>query len=198
VQQVEAMKEMVNAFSEYARAPRFEMTRLDLNRLVTEVTDLYRAQLTGRGIRLDVRLDPDLGEIVADAGRMRQLLHNLLTNATEALEGQAVGEIMVGTRRAMRDGEAYAEIAVEDNGHGFQRELIGQVFDPYITTKVRGTGLGLAIVRKITEEHGGRVEADNRAEGGARVRIALPIKETNQGGPEQRDMRRTEPRRERA
>jgi len=198
VQQVEAMKEMVNAFSEYARAPRFEMTRLDLNRLVTEVTDLYRAQLTGRGIRLDVRLDPDLGEIVADAGRMRQLLHNLLTNATEALEGQAAGEITVGTRRAMRDGEAYAEIAVEDNGHGFQRELIGQVFDPYITTKVRGTGLGLAIVRKITEEHGGRAEADNRAEGGARVRIELPIKETNQGGPEQRDMRRTEPRRERA
>jgi len=141
---------------------------------------------------------PALAGVVADRGRLRQLLHNLLTNATEALEGQAAGEITVGTRRAMRDGEAYAEIAVEDNGHGFQRELIGQVFDPYITTKVRGTGLGLAIVRKITEEHGGRAEADNRAEGGARVRIELPIKETNQGGPEQRDMRRTEPRRERA
>jgi nitrogen fixation/metabolism regulation signal transduction histidine kinase len=197
VQQVEAMKEMVNAFSEYARAPHFEMADVNLNQLVHEVTDLYRAQLTGRGVTLEVHLEPAVTSLVADRGRLRQLLHNLITNAVEVLEGQPDGEITVATRLAVRNGEEVAEILVEDNGPGFQRELIGQVFDPYVTTKPRGTGLGLAIVRKIVEEHGGRVEADNRAAGGARVRVELPLNETTRGQAVQRE-RRSEPRRERA
>jgi nitrogen fixation/metabolism regulation signal transduction histidine kinase len=198
VQQVEAMKEMVNAFSEYARAPRFEMTSLNCNKLVTEVTDLYRAQVAGRGVRLIVTLDPALTTVVADQGRLRQLLHNLLTNAVEALDGHPDGQILVSTRLASREGDEVAEIAVEDNGPGFQRDLLGQVFDPYVTTKVRGTGLGLAIVRKIVEEHGGYVEADNRAGGGARVRVDLPLTETTRGQVARREQRRPEPRRERA
>jgi len=198
VQQVEAMKEMVNAFSEYARAPRFEMADVNLNQLVTEVTDLYRAQIAGRAVKLDVRLEPAVTTLVADRGRLRQLLHNLLTNAVEALEGQADGEITVATRLADRNGEEVVEIAVEDNGPGFQRELIGQVFDPYVTTKSRGTGLGLAIVRKIVEEHGGHVEADNRAGSGARVRVDLPLNETTRAQAAVREARRPEPRRESA
>jgi nitrogen fixation/metabolism regulation signal transduction histidine kinase len=198
VQQVEAMKEMVNAFSEYARAPRFEMGDVNLNQLVTEVTDLYRAQIAGRGVTLDVKLEPAVTSLVADRGRLRQLLHNLLTNAVEALEGQADGAITLATRLAERNGQEVVEIAVEDNGPGFQRELIGQVFDPYVTTKPRGTGLGLAIVRKIVEEHGGHVDADNRAEGGARVRVELPLNETTRAQVASREVRRPEPRRERA
>jgi nitrogen fixation/metabolism regulation signal transduction histidine kinase len=197
VQQVEAMKEMVNAFSEYARAPRFEMASLGLNKLVTEVTDLYRAQVAGRGVRLRVALDPALTTVIADHGRLRQLLHNLLTNAVEALEGHADGEITVATRLATREGTEVADVTVEDNGPGFPRELIGQVFDPYVTTKARGTGLGLAIVRKIVEEHGGSIEADNRPEGGARVRVGLPVNESTRGQA-RRGERRPEPRRERA
>jgi nitrogen fixation/metabolism regulation signal transduction histidine kinase len=198
VQQVEAMKEMVNAFSEYARAPRVEMVNVDLNQLVTEVTDLYRAQVAGRGITLTVRLEAMPGGIVADRGRLRQLLHNLLTNAVEALEGQPRGEIGVTTRLGKRKGEDIVEISVEDDGPGFQRDLIGRVFDPYVTTKARGTGLGLAIVRRIVEEHGGHVEADNRAQGGARVRIELPLYDTTRLPALQREGRRPEPRRERA
>jgi nitrogen fixation/metabolism regulation signal transduction histidine kinase len=198
VQQVEAMKEMVNAFSEYARAPRFEMADVNLNQLVTEVTDLYRAQIAGRTVKLNVRLEPAVSSLVADRGRLRQLLHNLLTNAVEALEGHADGEITVATRLTERNGAEVVEIAVEDNGPGFQRELIGQVFDPYVTTKSRGTGLGLAIVRKIVEEHGGHVEADNRAGGGARVRVVLPLNETTRAQAAVREARRPEPRRERA
>jgi len=129
---------------------------------------------------------------------LRQLLHNLLTNAVEALEGQAGGEVAVTTRLATREGAEVAEIVVEDNGPGFQREMIGQVFDPYVTTKARGTGLGLAIVRKIVEEHGGYIEADNRAEGGARVRVGLPLTGTTRGQAGRREQRRPEPRRERA
>ncbi len=197
VQQVEAMKEMVNAFSEYARAPRLEMAPVELNHLVQEVTDLYRAQDPERRVRLQLELDPALGRVAADPGRLRQLLHNLLTNAVEALEGQSGGEVVVATRLVERSGDAAAELTVADNGPGFQRELVGQVFDPYVTTKAKGTGLGLAIVRKIVEEHGGLIEADNRAEGGARIRIVLPMNDRNAASA-RADVRKFEPRRERA
>jgi nitrogen fixation/metabolism regulation signal transduction histidine kinase len=196
VQQVEAMKEMVNAFSEYARAPRLEMASVDLNKMVTEVSDLYRAQGAIRGVRLRVELDPGIDVVVADPGRLRQLLNNLLTNAVEALEAQPDGSIAVTTRRVLRGESEVARITVEDNGPGFQRELIGQVFDPYVTTKTKGTGLGLAIVRKIVEEHGGHIEADNRAAGGAQVRIDLPLRDAAVGTAHTRG--RLEPRRERA
>ena len=198
VQQVEAMKEMVNAFSEYARAPRFEMTEVNLNQLVSELTDLYRAQVAGRGVTLDLRLDPALTGVVADRGRLRQLLHNLLTNSVEALEGRLGGRISISTRRVGVGDDEVVELAVEDNGPGFQRELMGQVFDPYVTTKARGTGLGLAIVRKIVEEHGGHVEAENRPDGGARVLIKLPMNGAIRGEAVRRESYRTEPRRERA
>jgi nitrogen fixation/metabolism regulation signal transduction histidine kinase len=197
VQQVETMKEMVNAFSEYARAPQLEMTQVGLNRLVTEVSDLYRAQGAIRGVRLNVELDPAIDTVVADPGRLRQLLNNLLTNAVEALEGQADGSISVTTRRELRGETAVARLTVADNGPGFQRELIGQVFDPYVTTKAKGTGLGLAIVRKIVEEHGGQIEADNRAEGGARVRIDFRLGD-DAADQDATARTRTEPRRERA
>jgi nitrogen fixation/metabolism regulation signal transduction histidine kinase len=196
VQQVEAMKEMVNAFSEYARAPRLEMATVDLNKMVTEVVDLYRAQGAIRGVRFAVELDPSLDAVVADPGRLRQLLNNLLTNAVEALEGQGKGSISVATRCTARGGAEVVEICVEDDGPGFQREMIGQVFEPYVTTKVKGTGLGLAIVRKIVEEHGGHIEAENKASGGARIRIDLPLREA---GTDSATGRATfEPRRERA
>jgi len=198
VQQVEAMKEMVNAFSEYARAPRFEMADVNLNQLVTEVTDLYRAQVARRGVRLQVQLTPEVTTLIADRGRLRQLLHNLLTNAVEALEGRRDGTIAVATRLGLRNGEDNVEIVVEDDGPGFQPEQIGQVFDPYVTTKPRGTGLGLAIVRKIVEEHGGHVEAENRVGGGARVRVELPVSETVRAEVATREARRPEPWKERA
>jgi nitrogen fixation/metabolism regulation signal transduction histidine kinase len=182
VQQVEAMKEMVNAFSEYARAPDMDVSRFQLNQLVAEVAELYRAQ--GPHRRPQLTLDPALTEIEADQGRIRQIIHNLLANSIEALEGVEHGQIRVETRRIERAGTALAEICVEDNGPGFKIDVIGQVFEPYVTTKQKGTGLGLAIVKKIVEEHGGRIEADNAPAGGARVRIELPLEMTaRMGGP---------------
>jgi signal transduction histidine kinase len=147
-------------------------------------------------VRLKVELDAGIDTVVADPGRLRQLLNNLLTNAVEALEGQADGSIEVSTRRVVRGESAVARLTVEDNGPGFQRELIGQVFDPYVTTKTKGTGLGLAIVRKIVEEHGGHIEAGNRAGGGAQVRIDLPLRDAAADTALRRG--RLEPRRERA
>jgi nitrogen fixation/metabolism regulation signal transduction histidine kinase len=194
VAQVDAMKQMVNAFSEYARAPDMHVSRFDINQLIVEVVDLYRAQAAAADIRLD--LAADLPEIWADRVRIRQILNNLITNSFEALEGRSGARIDIETRAAVDAGTPVAAIQVTDNGPGFQRELIGAVFEPYVTSKPKGTGLGLAIVKKIVEEHGGRIEADNQRTGGARVRIVLPL-----GGNERlsagREPRKLEQRRER-
>jgi PAS domain S-box-containing protein len=175
VAQVDAMKQMVNAFSEYARAPDMHFSPFDLNQLITEVVDLYRVQDSSADLKL--RLSVDLPNISADRMRIRQILNNLVTNSLEALEGKVGARIEIETHVAddgSRQGAAVA-IVVTDNGPGFQRDLIGTVFDPYVTSKPKGTGLGLAIVKKIVEEHGGRIEADNQRSGGARVRILLPL-----------------------
>jgi nitrogen fixation/metabolism regulation signal transduction histidine kinase len=176
VQQVETMQQMVNAFSEYARAPEMRITRFGLNQLVTDVADLYRSQDPRAVIQLS--LDQHLDMIEADRGRVRQILNNLVTNALEALEGVPKPALEISTRLESGGDAAYAVISVCDNGPGFQRELLGRVFDPYVTSKPKGTGLGLAIVKKIVEEHGGRIDADNRPEGGARVRVVLPVKDS--------------------
>jgi nitrogen fixation/metabolism regulation signal transduction histidine kinase len=192
VAQVEAMKQMVNAFSEYARAPDMHFSRFDLNQLIIEVVDLYRAHDSSAEIKL--ALSSELPHISADRVRIRQLLSNLVTNSLEALEGRPSACIEIETH-LVEDGPKQVEIVVLDNGPGFQRDLIGTVFDPYVTTKPKGTGLGLAIVKKIVEEHGGRIEADNRRIGGARVRILLPLGDIARGGG--REPRKGEQRRER-
>jgi nitrogen fixation/metabolism regulation signal transduction histidine kinase len=196
VQQVEAMKEMVNAFSEYARAPSMDLAKFDLNQLIGEVVDLYRSQDVAW--RPMLTLDPTVGAIEADRGRLRQIVHNLLANSIEALEGSSDPQIRIATRRIERAGAAYAEISVEDNGPGFRTDVVGQVFDPYVTTKPKGTGLGLAIVKKIVEEHGGKIEAENFRGGGARVRIELPLEATDRSLGGTLRERRSGPRRERA
>lgn len=175
VQQVESMKQMVNDFSEYARAPALQMGAFDFNRLVVEVTDLYRAQEAG--IEIVTRLEPTLGAVEGDRSRVRQVLNNLLTNAFEALEGLRPARIELQTALREVEGQPTVELTVTDTGPGFQSELIGRIFDPYVTTKPRGTGLGLAIVKKIVDDHGGRIEAENRREGGALVRVMLPMRD---------------------
>ena len=195
VQQVESMQQMVNAFSEYARAPEMRVSRFSLNQLVTEVAELYRSQDPRAAIHLS--LDQRLEGIEADRGRVRQILNNLVTNALEALEGTAQPRLEIATRLEGAEDGQYAALAVCDNGPGFQRELLGRVFDPYVTSKPKGTGLGLAIVKKIVEEHGGRIDADNRPEGGARVRVLLPVVDSTRTAAGTRD-RREQLRRERA
>jgi len=196
VNQVETLKRMVNAFSEYARSPEMHVAAFDLNSLVAEVAELFRP--VGSTVEIVVRLDPAVGAVEADRGRIRQVLNNLLTNALEALEGQPGARVEVATEQVARDsGRApQTAIVVSDNGPGFARELLPRIFDPYVTSKPRGTGLGLAIVKKIVEEHGGSIDADNRPEGGGRVRVMLPVKDSSRLAVARE--RRTELRRERA
>lgn len=175
VQQVEAMKSMVNAFSEYARSPQLEFVLLDLNALVREVVELYRSRETG--MQIELKLDTGLPKLHADSGRIRQMLHNLLKNAQEALEGRQQPWVRITTHYFRRGLEETAEIVVEDNGPGFNAEILGKAFEPYVTSKPKGTGLGLAIVKKLAEEHGGSIRAQNAPEGGAQLVIRLPISE---------------------
>jgi nitrogen fixation/metabolism regulation signal transduction histidine kinase len=196
VQQVETMQQMVNAFSEYARAPEMQITRFSLNLLVTEVADLYRSQ--DPRTRIQLVLDEHIESIEADRGRVRQILNNLVTNALEALDGAPAPLLEITTRLEALADASYAAVTVCDNGPGFQRELLGRVFDPYVTSKPKGTGLGLAIVKKIIEEHGGRIDADNRPEGGARVRVVLPVKDSTRSATGSARERREQLRRERA
>jgi nitrogen fixation/metabolism regulation signal transduction histidine kinase len=195
VQQVEAMRDMVNAFSEYARAPAVAIARVDLGQLVREVAWLYRAQ-EGQPV---VRLELEEGlEVEADAVRVRQLLHNLIRNAQEALEGQADGVIEIGARSVPGGERPFAEITVADNGPGIEADVLTRLFEPYVTSKKKGTGLGLAIVKKLVEEHGGTVAAENLPERGARLAVRLPVRATVRDALGETRPVRVEPWRERA
>jgi PAS domain S-box-containing protein len=193
IQQVEAMKQMVNAFSEYARTPRMEVTRFDVNALIRELCDLYAHQEKPLAIKL--ALSSELPPIEADAGRLRQVLHNLLRNALEAMEHQEEPRVEISTRRTAIGDADFIEIKVADNGPGFLRDIVHQAFEPYVTSKPKGTGLGLAIVKKLVEEHGGEIRARNREQGGAEISILIPMSVDASG---QSLNRRHDHRRERA
>ena len=172
VEQVESMKEMVNAFSDYARMPVLRPTAVDLNALVLDVVELYRT--ASPAVRFETRLDRTVASVHADPDRLRQVLHNLLKNAVEACGDGAAPWILTATRDGKARDDAMVELSVHDSGAGFQDEHVDRIFEPYVTSKSKGTGLGLAIAKKIIEEHGGAVSGGNAPEGGARVTVLLP------------------------
>ncbi len=171
VAQVEAMQAMVNDFSSYARPSRMETEPLRLDALIAEVMDLYRG--AGPESGLELRLAAPDTWIMGDPRRLRQVIHNLVKNAQEAVEGCAEPHILVATSRVEHAEQHYLELQVRDNGGGIDAALLGTIFDPYVTTKAKGTGLGLAIVKKIIEEHGGIIRTEN-LNGGVRLVARFP------------------------
>ncbi len=170
VNQVAALKALVDDFRDYARLPAPTPVRLDLNALVREVLTLYEQA----EVPIRTRLAPELPAVLADSIQIRQVIHNLVQNAQDALENRrdASGEpwIEVGTEAAGNR----VLLSISDNGGGFPENLMARIFEPYVTTKPRGTGLGLAIVKKIVDEHHGSLAIDNRLAQGASVRVYLP------------------------
>jgi len=171
VNQVGALKLMVDEFRDYARLPAATLVPLDLNALVQEVLHLYAPVEAAGGLRAE--LASGLPPVLGDATQLRQVIHNLVKNALEATEKQPTRSIEVVTEPTRR-GKAVAGIrlVVRDDGPGFPPGSLARVFEPYVTTKPKGTGLGLAIVRKIVEEHGARIEAGNRTDESGSVRGA--------------------------
>ena len=171
VQQVEAMKTMVNTFSEYARLPKMQLQRIDLNKLVGEVVALY---LHPSDLKFELSLYSGLPSIEADPVKMRQVLHNLIKNAQEAMQTAQAGTITLSTRWIQDRGENFVKMSIYDTGPGIPTEQADKIFDPYITHKPKGSGLGLAIVKKIIEEHGGTINLDYDYSQGAGFIIHLP------------------------
>jgi len=177
VQQVESMKGMVKAFADYATTPGAEFQVMQLNDLVPEISWLYR-----EGNELDaisLKLQENLPLISCDPVRVRQVLHNVIKNALEAMVGQSVQEMAITSRSAVYKDKPAVELIFEDNGPGFPADLRDRLFEPYVTSKRKGTGLGLAIVKKIVEEHGGIVRAENISSdnGGGRLAVMIPAVE---------------------
>ena len=172
INQVDSMKEMVKAFSEYAKMPELKMYPLDIESLLTEVVDLYRSN-DKLIIEQDLAISGTLVE--ADQGRLRQVFHNLIKNALEAAVDQDTICLKVTTRLLEINNQYWSVLELSDNGPGFPVDMLANIFDPYVTNKPKGTGLGLAIVKKIIEEHGGSILAENDPDGGARIIIRLPV-----------------------
>lgn len=166
VEQVDAMKRLVNEFRNYARLPSAELQPLDLNALVSEVLQLYGEENATVPVQAD--LDPRCPPIAGDAQQLRQVVHNLLQNAQDATlqatSGQAPPPVRIVTR--WNESSRRVRLSVQDSGPGFAQHILQRAFEPYVTTKPRGTGLGLAVVKKIADEHGARIELSNRVEEG--------------------------------
>ena len=171
ISQVEALKAMVNSFGDYARPPQIDARPLSLHSLLGEVLDLYE---NDQRIQLTRRFATANPIVRADAGRLRQLLHNLLKNSIEAIGDTRKPHIEVGTSDIVENAQKWIELTIADNGPGLPEDFDERWYEPYTTSKAKGTGLGLAIAKKIAEEHGGSIRAENRPGGGAIFTLRLP------------------------
>ncbi|MSQ53975.1 MAG: HAMP domain-containing protein [Betaproteobacteria bacterium] len=167
VNQVQALKSMVDDFRDYARLPAPVFAPLDLNALIVEVLSLYESTSLVPVRELAAGLPP----VIADSQQVRQVIHNLVQNAQDALSGRDHPRIEIRTEAA----GPQVRMTVTDNGSGFPEEMLSRIFEPYVTSKQRGTGLGLAIVKKIVDEHHGAIAIENHPGRGASVRVLLPV-----------------------
>jgi nitrogen fixation/metabolism regulation signal transduction histidine kinase len=168
VNQVDAMKTMVNEFSEYARAPKLNLELTDINKFIKEISHLFE----NSGIKIVTKLSRDLPETKVDVNMMRQVLINLIQNAQDAMTNNTKNPIIQINTSKLKN---YIVLTIEDNGPGFSADILKKAFEPYVTTKSHGTGLGLAIVKKIIEEHEGIITIENVKNSGALINIQLPI-----------------------
>ncbi|MCD2512670.1 ATP-binding protein [Comamonas endophytica] len=168
VEQVGAMKHLVDEFRDYARLPAAQLVPLDLNGLLADVLHLYGEE--NAAVRINAQLDPNCPWIAGDAQQLRQIVHNLLQNAQHATEqaaaenGSAPEAVELATQWNEVTGRVH--LSISDRGTGFPANILQRAFEPYVTTKARGTGLGLAVVKKIADEHSARINLSNRVENG--------------------------------
>jgi nitrogen fixation/metabolism regulation signal transduction histidine kinase len=189
VDQVDAMKRLVNEFRDYARLPTAELRPVQLNALISDVMVLYANEPTDQVHRAVVvaDLDPGCPPIDGDEQQLRQVIHNLLQNAQDACEARSVklAESRVRLRTEWNPARSRVRLTVTDSGPGFEPNILQRAFEPYVTTKSKGTGLGLAVVKKIVDEHKAKIELSNVVQDGeirgAQVSLSFAVHAT-QGG----------------
>jgi len=189
VDQVDAMKRLVNEFRDYARLPSAELKPLQLNDLIADVMALYATEPQDAATRTKVQaeLDPACPAILGDEQQLRQVIHNLLQNAQDACESRSdsTSQARVHVRTEWRAARQRVRLTVTDSGPGFAPNILQRAFEPYVTTKAKGTGLGLAVVKKIADEHAARIEMGNRTEDGqikgAQVSLSFAVAQEAQG-----------------
>ncbi|MBT3196404.1 MAG: GHKL domain-containing protein, partial [Gammaproteobacteria bacterium] len=174
IQQVDTLKRMVQAFSDFARSPKIKFSTFNPARLLQEVADLYHAR---QPQPIDLQIQHPLSMIEADSDRLRQILHNLIKNGLESHQDEEAARV---TLTAWCSGNTL-QIKICDNGSGIDESLRSQIFEPYATTKPKGTGLGLAIVKRIIEEHNGQIHLLDpdlfSMEQGSCFEITLPLQQ---------------------
>ncbi len=173
IEQVVTMQKLVQAFSDYANAPEVELKPTQLNSLISNIAEMYQDPTANW--QVSAELDDSCMKVMADTSRLRQLLHNLIKNAIEALEGNPDSKIHIKTA-CNEDG--WLTLTVCDNGPGIPIDAQNWIFEPYATDKPKGTGLGLAIVRKIVEEHKGQINLESSPEDGTCFIIKIPTTES--------------------
>ena len=183
VEQVEAMKRLVNEFRDYARLPAADLKPVDLNTLALDILQLYGAEennpcqaMHGK-VAISAELDTQCPRIMGDTQQLRQVIHNLLQNAVDATEASVLKKVVISTQWNVDTQRV--RLVVTDSGAGFPEHILKRACDPYVTTKNHGTGLGLAVVKKIAEEHNARIDISNRVTNetvkGAQVSLSFAV-----------------------
>ncbi len=175
INQVEVLRDMVNAFGEFAKDPQLKFERFDFNQLLMESVELFEEEKNVK--YFTVLLDEHITFVEGDVKRVRQILNNVFKNAIDATKDCSNPQITVTSKLLTDERKGYFELKITDNGHGFDPTFLQDAFQPYVTTKPKGTGLGLAIVKKLVQEHFGFVAAENNPDQGACLTILLPIKQ---------------------
>jgi nitrogen fixation/metabolism regulation signal transduction histidine kinase len=175
IHQVEVLRDMVNAFGDFAKDPQLTFEHFDFNQLLMEAVDLFEEEKKSK--HFTVSFNERSAFIEADIKRVLQILNNIFKNAIDATKKSLNPKIIITSKLLSDDQEGYLELKIKDNGHGFDPTFLKEAFQPYVTTKLKGTGLGLAIVKKLVQEHFGFVTAENNSEQGACLTILLPTKQ---------------------
>jgi nitrogen fixation/metabolism regulation signal transduction histidine kinase len=192
VDQVDAMKRLVNEFRDYARLPSADLKPVQLNALISDLMVLYTNEPSDQVPRAPVItvLDPTCPRILGDEQQLRQVIHNLLQNAQDACEVKGVVQqgALVSLRTEWNVSRSRVRLTVTDTGPGFEPNILKRAFEPYVTTKAKGTGLGLAVVKKIADEHAAKIELANVIQDGeikgAQVSLSFAL-ESKVGGTHQ-------------
>jgi nitrogen fixation/metabolism regulation signal transduction histidine kinase len=181
VNQVEVLRGMVNAFGKFAEEPALTIESFNIISVIKESVSLYSKKDNKKTFKLSFHSESFI--VQADEQKLRQVFNNLIKNALDATANSTAPIINIKTSNLKINNKAYIELTISDNGQGFEPDIVGNAFEPYVTTKTKGKGLGLAIVKHIIEEHKGHIELKNKKAQGASVIITLPVLQPRKDRP---------------